>query len=189
MTNIPNYKFALRKDLEKETMFLPKKGEPRASGWDVRAAMADRKPLDVKPFDYVKIPLGFRAFCPEGWWYELKPRSSSFAKKSLHALYGTIDETFENELVFAAQYIPEGLPEVLVEGHTDYYSSEISSYKTSVYHSSANLIINFGDAVGQIIPIRRQDMIVENISNVEYDELCKQRNGVRGTGGFGSTNK
>lgn len=171
---IPTYKFALREDIKNEKQFLPAKAEPKASGWDVRAAMPDRKALLVKPFEFIKIPLGIRSFCPEGWWYEIKPRSSTFLKKNLHALYGTIDETYEGELVFACQYIPEG--------------NKIKKF-VSCFFNDDTLTINFGDAVGQLIPIRRQEMKVVEWSNEEYDNNCKERNAVRGTGGFGSTGK
>jgi len=174
----PVYRFALRPDLETMfgypptvlvgqdcllPVFFPKQGEPLATGWDVRAAQVDQKPITLRAGQYFKIPLGFRAFCPEGWWFKLEPRSSTFAKKKVHALCGIIDETYENELVFAGQYIPD-LTEM---GH--------------------DLVINFGDAIGQIIPFQRQPMIVQGVSNVEFDQLCALRNGKRGTGGFGST--
>lgn len=163
---IPTYKFALREDLKDDRRFLPTRAEGKASGWDVCAAQEDRKPITVGPFEYAKIPLGFRAFCPDGWWFELKPRSSTFVKKNLSCLYGTIDETFEGLLILACQYSPQ---------------------RTGEFYS--NLTINFGDPIGQIIPVKRQEMIVENVSNEEYNSLCKERGGIRGAGGFGSTDK
>src|SRR6266404_6021196 len=168
---IPTFRFAIREDLkDTNNLLLPTRGEPLATGWDVQAATKDRKPLIIKPSEYVKIPLGFRAFCPEGWWLKLVPRSSSFTKRSLHALYGTIDETWEGEMLFAAQYFPEFRMKPVAGGL-----------------ESNNLMINFGEAIGQIIPVKREEMIVETISNEEYDALCGQRGGVRGGGGFGST--
>lgn len=155
---IPTYKFALRSDLQDHPMFLPSKAEPLATGWDVRSTVE----IKILPFEYVKIPLGFRTFCPEGWWFELKPRSSSFGKKKLHALYGTIDEAYEGELLFAAQYCPES-------------------------ETDSPLIIKVGDAVAQIIPVKRQEMFIESISNEEYEKLVKTRAASRGDGGFGST--
>jgi dUTPase len=92
---------------------------------------------------------------------ELRPRSSSFAKKNLHALYGVIDEDYEGNCVFAAQYIPH-----------DY---------------TVALEIQEGEAIGQIIPVKRQEMIVERVTNEEYEKLCKGRQATRGSGGFGST--
>lgn len=165
---IPTFKFSLREDLKDQPQFLPAKGESKASGWDVRVALSgNQEKMIISPGQYIKIPLGFRAFCPEGWWFELKPRSSSFVKKHLHALYGVIDETYENEIVFAAQYMPAP-------------SAFDRHYEFSLSH---------GEAIGQIIPVRRQEMIVESISNEAYDLLCKERNGQRGTGGFGSTSE
>lgn len=185
----PTFKFALRDDLQDDKQFLPTRGEPKASGWDVRAAMKDKRTLIVKPFDLVKIPLGVRAFCPEGWWYDIKPRSSTFVKKNLHALYGTIDETYEGELVFACQYLPPvTYKEVWDEGD----ASDSSWYEPeswSDYCATVDLRIDFGDAIGQIIPRRRDEMIVEDITNEEYDKACKARASIRGAGGFGSTGK
>ena len=162
---MPIFKFAVREDLfDVENLFLPSRAEPFASGWDVAAAFKDRKSIFLRTGQYIKIPLGIRGFLPAGWWYELKPRSSSFAKKNLHALYGTIDNTFENELVFAAQYIPD-----------------------STVSLGGELEIKFGEKIGQIIPVKLQEMKVEKISNEEYNRLCQNRNGVRGVGGFGSS--
>jgi len=181
---IPTYKFALREDLKEEKQFLPTKAEPKATGWDVRAAMPDRQSLILKPFQHAKIPLGFRGFCPDGWWYELKPRSSTFGKKFLHALYGTIDETYEGELVFACQYIPTFDMQELVYENEFEFRDKVSLI---ISNSLADLVINFGDAIGQIIPIERQEMRVLEISNQEYNSDCEQRDAERRTGGFGST--
>lgn len=182
----PKFKFALREDLKDEKQFLPFRAEPKSSGWDVRAAMPDRKYLVIHPFEHIKIPLGFRGFCPEGWWYQLKPRSSSFAKKNLHALYGTVDETYEGELIFACQYIPSLF--YMVDIHDDNHYME-AAQNWSTYCRENKLQIDFGDAIGQIIPVRREEMIVEEISNGDYAAECLARSGARGDGGFGSTSK
>jgi dUTPase len=187
MNNIPTYKFALREDLQHSDyrQFLPLRAEPKATGWDVRAAMPDRKLLRIKPFQQVKIPLGFRGFCPEGWWYELKPRSSTFGKKSLHALYGTIDETYEGELVFACQYIPEVNYEICSLDGIDW----LEPIEWLYYCRKNELCIEFGEAIGQIIPTRREEMNTIEISNGEYNRLSQERDAVRKAGGFGSTGK
>ena len=152
---IPTFKFAIKEGLS--DIYLPQRGTDKATGWDVRAT----EQLLIKSGEYVKISLGFRLFCPPGWWMELRPRSSSFAKKNLHALYGVIDEDYEGNCVFAAQYLPE---------------------------NSANyLVIQEGEAIGQIVPVKRQEMIVERVTNEEYEKLCKGRQATRGSGGFGST--
>lgn len=161
----PTYKFALRPDLVEHKEFLPTRGENKATGWDVRAALNGQKSITLRAGQHVRIPLGIRGYCPPGWWYELKPRSSTFAKKSLHALYGVVDETYEGELIFAAQYLPD------------------------VTKFANDLTITFGEPIGQIIPVRRQEMIVEEITNEDYDLLCRDRAASRGTGGFGSTDE
>lgn len=162
--NIPTFQFALREDLKNEKQFLPTRAEPDATGWDVRAAMPDRKTLIIRPGQYVKIQLGFRAFCPVGWWYELRPRSSSFTKKTLHAHLGVIDETYPEELVFAAQYIPD------------------------INSMGKDLRIEFGERIGQIIPVERHEMVVAEWTNEEIEAAYRERNAVR-TSGFGSTDK
>ncbi len=158
---LPTFKFAVRSDLEDEKNFYPRRGTEKATGWDVSAAVG--KNIVLRAGQYAKIPLGFRVFAPPGWWLELRPRSSTFAKKQLHCLYGVIDEDYEGECLFACQYIPD-----------------ISSL-------GKDLTISYGDAIGQIIPVRRQEMKVEIITNEEYEKLCKERNAARGSGGFGST--
>lgn len=165
--SIPVFKFAIRKDLNGSAPedFLPARGTPQATGWDVRAALHKAGPLVLRAGQYTKIPLGFRVLPPEGWWLELRPRSSTFGKKSLHALYGVIDEDYEGECLFACQYIPD-----------------ISSM-------GSDLVIHFGDAIGQIIPVKRQEMEVIGVSNEELDASYKERNAQRGVGGFGSTGK
>jgi dUTP pyrophosphatase len=162
MNQVPVFKFAIKNNLTDYTTsltFLPTKAHQEDTGWDVRAAES----FTLRAGQYAKIPLGFRMFAPPGYWLELRPRSSSFVKKQLHALYGVIDETWEGQCLFACQYIPD------------------------ISAMGQDLEIKFGDAIGQIIPIKRQEMMVENISNEEYDRLCNERKGSRGVGGFGST--
>lgn len=166
MEELPKFRFAISENLLAEPVsFLPSRGTPRSTGWDVRAAFTDKKSLSIRAGQYIKIPLGFRALPPEGWWFELRPRSSSFGKKQLHALYGVIDEDYEGECLFACQYIPD------------------------VRDLGTDLVINFGEAIGQIIPVKRQDIEVIQCSNDELNKLFEQRNAERGVGGFGSTRK
>lgn len=164
MSQIPIFKFAIRADLNGNTHFLPSRGTPKSTGWDVRAAI--QSSMVVKPGEYVKIPLGFRVLPPDGWWLDLHPRSSTFVKKHIHSLYGVIDEDYEGECTFCGQYIPEGL-----------------------VSDQSDLVIDFGDAIGQIIPVRREEMIVQETTNESLDRAYRTRNALRGVGGFGSTGK
>lgn len=164
MQETPIFKFALVDRVKGDKRFLPTKAELAATGYDVRACMPNQKALTIRPGHYVKLALGYRAFLPVGWWYEIKPRSSTFAKKSLHSLYGTIDEHFSLEAVFAAQYIPD------------------------VNSMGKDLVIEYGEAIAQIIPRRREEMVVEEITNEEIERLYKERPTQR-FGGFGSTDR
>jgi len=159
---IPKYRFALVEGLGDE--FLPKQGEPTATGWDVRAVSLEKSSIYAEPFKVLKISLGFRVLCPTGWWLELRPRSSTFVKRNLHSLYGVIDQDYSGVCCFVCQYIPNGA------------EPSISW-------------INHGDALGQLVPVKRQEMAVERVSNEEYDRLVAERGAVRGAGGFGSTDK
>ncbi len=163
MTELPKFYFALREDLKNDKRFLPTKAEPLATGWDVRAAQLDRKEIVLRPGQRILIPLGIRGFCPNGWWYELKPRSSTFGKKHMHCLIGTIDESYEGELLLAAQYMPD------------------------INGLAKDLVIAFGDALGQIIPVKRIEADMLEASNEGIDQMYKDRDAKRGTGGFGST--
>lgn len=160
--NNPVFKFALREDLKDHPEFLPRRAEDLSTGYDVRACQSDRKDIVLRAGQYFKIPLGFRCYCPEGWYYQLHPRSSSFAKKQMHCLIGVIDESFPLEVLAVGQYIPD------------------------VNSLTKDLVIKFGDAIGQIIPCQRIEMYVKNIENDEFDELIKRR-GANRTGGFGSS--
>lgn len=172
--HIPEFKFALTEGLD--CSFLPTKSEPLATGWDVR--YAGKEEIVLKPFDTVKLPLGFRMFAPPGWWLELRPRSSTFAKKNLNCLYGVIDQTFSQELLLGAQWLPP-LPTFNPKG---FFPAKV----WSDYLDKNTLIITPGEKLGQVIPVKRQVMSVVPITNEKFDELCVERNAER-KGGFGST--
>jgi dUTPase len=171
---IPEFKFAVREDIEDIGKFLPTKAKSHDTGWDVRCAEPDGVVLE--PFDCACIPLGIRMYAPEGWWLELRPRSSTHAKKHLNCLYGVIDEGYENELLLSCQWLP---PLVTAQRYC--------GITTPGYPSEEKLIIEYGERIGQVRPINRELMAVSGITNEEFDNLCKIRNGERGTGGFGST--
>jgi len=184
----PVFKFALTNEVKKmcEThkeftpeQFLPTNINGTDTGWDVRAA-AD---FVIKPGSYAKIPMGFRIFAPDGWWLKLVPRSSTHFKKFCNCLYGIIDPTFEGQLILSAQYLPS--MELYSTGHG--YYTKISNLIGHKSGETPDLNISFGERIAQIIPVRRQEMICESVSNEEYDKLCAERGGKRGAGGFGAS--
>ena len=156
----PTFTFSLRPGLEDR--YLPAKGTEYALGYDVRAALTEETMI-VRAGHYFRIPLGFRYLPEEGWGFELHPRSSSFAKKNMHCLIGIVDEDWEGETIFVGQFIPD--------------SGSISS----------DLVIRRGDAVGQLLPVRRVELNKVLVSSREMDELYAKRKYRRGANGIGST--
>jgi len=207
---VPNFIFALREDLEQysKSEFIPERADEQATGWDVRCA--EPGGVQLYPFEHAKIRLGIRMFAPPEWWLELRPRSSTHAKKHLHSLYGVIDETFENEILFSCQYIPVTTWTPQYEwmkpdgSHGDYLgydSLDKGPYRRHFNNESTlpdpgflqntfrhhPIHIEFGERIGQVRPVIRESMTIRKVSNKEYDQLCKERNASRGTGGFGSS--
>lgn len=182
MITVPNFLFALKDELQSHCdeankqadatsvlnaeMFLPNQADPESTGYDVRCAAPEG--VMLTPECYVKIPLGFRMFAPKGWWLQLAPRSSTFLKLHIHALYGVIDETFENEMMFVGQYLPDAC---------------------QLINANSKKLIKFGERIAQLMPVERKIMTVTPVSNAVYDVLASERKGARGTGGFGSSGR
>ena len=177
---IPEFHFLLDEKLEEKCAkyntehgtkyvpndFLPVRAEALYTGWDVRCA--DYPSIDLRPEHYFKIPLGFKIFLPKGWWMKLVPRSSTFTKGHIQALYGVIDESYEGEVFLSGQYAPDSRDDIVAN----------RPYK-----------ICFGDRIAQLIPVRRQNMICTSVSPDYFKMKCDERGALRGAGGFGSTGK
>lgn len=157
---IPDFKFCLAAGANDE--YLPTRAENKATGYDVRAWIPHT--IELEPGQKAIIPLGIRCFAPEGWWLALESRSSMFTKFDLITLDGVIDEQYEGSICFACKYLPQA-----------------DRVKTP------NLFIQPGQRIGQLIPVRREEMLVTKISEDEFQALCAARNGKRGAGGHGST--
>jgi dUTPase len=172
----PPYHFSLSKEVLKRTpleiegvnvsalSFLPTRAREKDSGFDVRCA--EPGGIELIPGRYFKMRLGFRMFAPDGWWLSLAPRSGTFIKRHIHALYGVIDETFEDEMCFVGQYIPDA---------------------GKILAANSNPVVKFGERIAQVLPAPRWEMPVVAVSEEEMDLKFKERNDPRGTGGFGSS--
>lgn len=158
MNDLPVFKFALREDLIGDERFLPKRATNKSSGYDVACAFEDHKSMTIQPGEYIKIPLGLTCILPEGYWLFLAPRSSSFTKKHLHALYGVIDNDYRGNMIWAAKF--DGAWPITLE---------------------------FGEKIGQLIPFKIQEMMVEQISSQDFQEYVGKENNDRKAGGFGSS--
>lgn len=141
--------------------FLPKQAEPNATGWDCRIA----ENVQLKPGAYYKIPLGIRVICPQGWWLELRPRSSTFTKLNIHSHLGVIDQDFTEPMLWAFSYMPD-------------------SQKIFANHNYPKL--DFGMRTVQLIPVKRKQMGYFHYSKDSFEKIVQERNAVR-NGGFGSS--
>ena len=155
----PSFHFKVLGDLD-PNIFLPSKKNITDTGYDVAAA----EDCVIQNNSYVLIPLGIAMIAPPGWWIELRPRSSTFAKKKLHALYGVIDEEYENQIMLAVHFMEP------LDG--DFFNTSLKIAK--------------GEKIAQLVPVKRVDMNVVHVSSEKFDEMSKERNGKRGLGGFGS---
>lgn len=144
--------------------FVPRQSNPTDTGWDCRCAIPGG--IMIKPGCFFKMSLGFRTMPEPGWWYSLVPRSSTFIKLNVHALYGTIDQTYENVVAFVGQWQPDACSLI-----------------------QADLFIPFGARIAQIIPHPIHDMEQVVVSNEKLNQMFSDRNGQRGTGGFGSSGR
>lgn len=172
--SVPEFIFTLNEGLDES--FLPARANDQDTGWDVKAA----ETVTFKPTQKILIPLGIRTLAPAGYWLELRPRSSSFGKKNLHALYGVVDEGYEGQIYFACQWIPSA--------HDGRYDDMELCGALEAY-LSRELVIEKGERIGQLVPVKRQAMGVSCVSAEEFQKLCEERGQKRGAGGFGSTGK
>jgi dUTPase len=174
--NTPLYSFAVTKEVEElcpitldgkelnSSNWVPTRARSKDTGYDVRCA--EPNGLELVPGAFFKMRLGFRMFAPDGWWLSLAPRSGTFINSNIHALYGIIDETYENEMTFVGQYNP---------------------CTSKLLPSGQKIIIAFGQRIAQVVPSPRWEMPTETISNEEIESKYKIRNDNRGTGGYGSS--
>lgn len=161
----PVYRFAVKEGLDDS--FLPTQSSEKATGWDVRAA----ETIILQPTITTLIPLGIRCIAPQGWWLDLACRSSTFAKKQIHTLYGKIDEDYFGQIMLAAQWLPS-YHEV---------GNDIKDYL------SQQMVIEKGERVGQLIPVKRMTMKIEQISNQELEEYKESYETLRNAAGFGAS--
>ena len=167
---IPNFKFCLT-DPSLDDSYLPQKSEDLSVGFDLRAS----ETVVIKPFETVKIPLGVKCFLPNDYWLDLRPRSSTMAKRNLHCLYGVIDESYEGPILLAATLVkPITIP--------------LGSMNNVEYWMEQNSVtIEKGEKIAQLIPVSKQSMNPSLVSQEEFSRLCSERGAKRGAGGFGST--
>jgi dUTP pyrophosphatase len=83
-----------------EGLELPSYQSILAAGLDLRAAVPDDKPLDLKPGERALVPTGLAIALPEGFEAQVRPRSGLAAKNGVTVLNtpGTIDADYRGEV-------------------------------------------------------------------------------------------
>lgn len=66
-------------------------------GYDLKVWIQEEK-LIVNPQKMINIRTGVYVKLPEGYWGDIRPRSSTFAKRKLFIMGGTIDEGYTGEI-------------------------------------------------------------------------------------------
>lgn len=67
-------------------------------GYDLKAWIENDDEFIVNPQKMVNIRTGVYFKLPRGYWGDIRPRSSTFAKRKLFVMGGTIDEGYTGEI-------------------------------------------------------------------------------------------
>ena len=149
-------------------MFLPKRGTPKAAGWDLAAA----ETATLRPYEPQLVKLNFATELPEGTAMLILPRSSN-PKRQLYVSNspGLIDSDYRGPWCVWLTWIPH--PASVTEG------LEGSTHLQA--RSRESLLIEKGERVAQgfLIGVIDQQW-------VEAETLSET---VRGSGGYGSTGR
>lgn len=98
----------LNKELHKSE-FLIQKVDPRAGGsfkahldgdvgYDLEVWFPDADSFTLMPFTFVSLPTGIRVKVGDNAWGCIRPRSSTFIKRQLFVMEGTIDPGYTGDL-------------------------------------------------------------------------------------------
>jgi dUTP pyrophosphatase len=180
----------------------PKYAGPGESGLELYVLNT----FKIKPYQQVLIPHGIAIQLPEGFEGQIRPRSSSYGKKKIEVILGTIDASYRGELMSSVIYRPpvEGLASDFIEkliASEEQQAKEAEknglptgAIMTHIFRSlaitvckmlglakisSEELVLNSGDRISQLViaPIVKANVhVVDNLSET-----------FRGDGGFGST--
>jgi dUTP pyrophosphatase len=83
-----------------EGLELPAYETSGSAGMDVRAAVPVAEPITLKPGERAMVPTGLSVAIPEGYEFQVRPRSGLAAKHGLTCLNtpGTIDSDYRGEI-------------------------------------------------------------------------------------------
>ena len=88
----------------------PSQAHSTDAGWDLFADIPEgQQVIAVLPGESARVPTGVAVHAPEGYYYELRGRSSTWAKLGLLTVAGLIDPGYQGEL-YAEVYNPTKAP-------------------------------------------------------------------------------
>ena len=67
-------------------------------GYDLKIWSDTENPIIIKPHEMLDIRTGVFIKLPDGYWADIRPRSSTFAKRKLFIMGGTIDSGYTGEI-------------------------------------------------------------------------------------------
>ena len=152
---------------------IPTKAHPTDAAWDCYA-----RTVDVLPQNIVKCALGFKLELPEGWFADLRPRSSIYKTGLwLSNSCGVVDAGYRGEVMaffyFGKEIRPIEIPkspDVCVRPGDMIY----------LHENTRSIIPKIGDRVIQMMIRKLDEVELVHVAVVDF-------NTDRGEGGFGST--
>ena len=83
-------------------------------GYDLGVAIRDES-ITIEPHGFIDVPTFVRVELPDGVWGDIRPRSSTYAKRRLVVMGGTIDQGYRG-LLSVFVYNPNPVPVQVVKG-------------------------------------------------------------------------
>lgn len=83
-----------------EGLELPTHATDKSAGMDLRAAVPEEEPIELRPGERELVPTGFKMALPDGYEAQVRPRSGLALKRGVTVLNapGTIDADYRGEV-------------------------------------------------------------------------------------------
>lgn len=139
------------------------------------------------------LPLGIKAIIPAGYWLEVRPRSSLFAKKGFVALDGVIDEDYTGEIKLAVQMFSKDVLEDYLKDRQ--FGSELIPQSLEncelkqISDTESFLGLKHKERIAQLILHKKNTFEANLVSDDEFEKLAEEKKKLRNPDGFGTTGK
>lgn len=159
------------------TIIAPHRGSDRAAAWDMHAA----QDVELRPYEYVRIPAGIRAELPEGYVLLILPRSGFSFKNQIIApnAVGVIDEDFRGDMWITACWQPNPIEALQAELGQIMKAGCMQQTVTLKTNPNLTFKVQKGDRIAQALLVKYEEQHWEKVNELTVT--------ARGDGGFGST--